>query len=270
MLSFFHDQQWQKVIEEGKILLEDYPEATLSAEAHYYLGVAFFSLQDFDLADRYFSKYLRENLNPGFFEETLNYKFLIAEGFRKGAKRHLTRWEKSPRWLSAEDEALQIYEEIIHTYPYEDLGARALYGKAQIQRKKREYTQSIESLQTLITRFSSHELALESFIEIAQIYVERAKFEILDPDWLDLAKINLARFLEAFPGEKRVEEVSLSLHKVEENFAQDLYDVGNFYERTKKPKAAVIYYERILSKFPQTCVAKKAEISWQKLQKRSS
>ncbi len=270
MLSFFHEENWKKVIEEGKALLEDFPEANLSLEALYYLGVSFFFEKDFDLANRYFSDYLEEAANPSFFEKTLNYKYLIAEEFRKGAKKHLVKWEKSPKWLSAEEEALQIYEEIIHTYPYEELGAKALYGKAKLQRKRKEYSQSLDSLQTLLIRFPRHELAIESFIETANIYVERAEQETLDPDWLELAHINYRKFQEAFPGEKRLQEVRSSIREVEEKFAEGLYEIGSFYERTKKPEAALIYYEKIVHKFPHTHMAKKVQKCMEKLQKKTS
>jgi outer membrane protein assembly factor BamD (BamD/ComL family) len=40
-----------------------------------------------------------------------------------------------------------------------------------------------------------------------------------------------------------------------EVYAKDLYETAKFYERTKKPKAAIIYYNKIVSKYPDTPTA---------------
>ena len=47
-----------------------------------------------------------------------------------------------------------------------------------------------------------------------------------------------------------------------ELYAQNFYEIGQFFERTKKPQAAVIYYAKIIKNYPTT---KSAEISKKRL-----
>jgi outer membrane protein assembly factor BamD (BamD/ComL family) len=57
---------------------------------------------------------------------------------------------------------------------------------------------------------------------------------------------------------------------MKEVFASNLYDTGRFYERTKKPHAAQIYYNRILAKYPETKVAMSATRRLENMNKKST
>ncbi len=164
-------------------------------------------------------------------------------------------WDSMPKWIPARDEAIAIYDEVITALPHHELAAQALFGKARLLLKDEEYKASIETYQTLIRRFPKHPLSIESFIGIAQVYLIQSKDRYPDQDYLDLAEINLKKFKFSFPGEERVAEAENMFLDMKEVFASNLYDTGRFYERTKKPHAAQIYYNRILTKYPETRVA---------------
>jgi outer membrane assembly lipoprotein YfiO len=163
-----------------------------------------------------------------------------------------------PKWVPARDEAIAIYEEVITALPHHELAAQALFGKAKLLLKDDEYKASIDAYQTLIRRFPKHPLSIESFIGIAHVYLIQSKERYPDQDFLDLAEINLKKFAFSFPGEERIAEANTMLLEMKEIFANNLYETGRFYERTKKPHAAQIYYNRILVKYPDTKVAESA------------
>ena len=58
-----------------------------------------------------------------------------------------------------------------------------------------------------------------------------------------------------FPSHPKVAAIEEMLVEMRELFAGELYKTAQFYERTKKPKAAMIYYSKILSKYPGTQVS---------------
>jgi outer membrane protein assembly factor BamD (BamD/ComL family) len=49
---------------------------------------------------------------------------------------------------------------------------------------------------------------------------------------------------------------------MQEVYAKSFYEIGQFYERTKKPHASVLYYSKIIKTFPNT---KSAELSKKRL-----
>lgn len=259
ILKAYQKQDWRDVIFNAKCLFSYFPNSPFSSEASYYQGVAFFVLHDFDFANQSFSRYLKNEATPKFFDEAISYKYKIALKFQNGHKRHLMGAARLPKWLPAKEEALEIYDEIITTLPRHDLAARSLYQKGGLLASLNDYKASIDSFQVLIRRFPKHELAPDSFLGIADVYLKQCQSEFPDPDILELVQVNLEKFEKSFPGEPRIKEAEKKLLDMRNFFAKDLYEVGSFYERTKKFEAAEIYYSTIISQYPQTKYAIKAK-----------
>ena len=85
---------------------------------------------------------------------------------------------------------------------------------------------------------------------------------------MDLAGLNLQRFEQQFPQIDMKSQLEKSLMGMREEYAQDLYDTGRFYERTKKWSAAKMYYENVLEKFSDTTLAEKCKERFPYLEKK--
>lgn len=258
VLEAYEQKQWEEVIHYCIILQDNFAATPFAEETTFYLGMAYFHTAELDRANHYLTRYLKKQTAPKFFEEAIQYKFHIAELYHQGAKKHLFGWSRLPKWMPAREDALAIYEEVIAALPHHDLAAQALFSKARLKLKEEDYTESIETFQTLVRRFPKHPLAIESFIGIAQVYLTQSTDRYPDQDYLDLAEINIKKFKAGFPGEERITEAEKMLIDMKEVYASSLYEIGRFYERTKKPHAAAIYYNRILTKYPETATAQKA------------
>ncbi|WP_316356010.1 outer membrane protein assembly factor BamD [Candidatus Neptunichlamydia sp. REUL1] len=259
MIDHYQNEDWQKLSWKCQDLIADFPTSPFAREALYYLGVAHYKLGEFEHANMAFSDYLKEELTPKFFDQVIRYKFEIARAFDEGARVHLFGWQKMPKWLPAYDEALEIYDEVITTLPRDDLAAQSLYRKGVILLRMEEYKKSIEAFQTLIRRFPKHPRSPDGYVGISEVYLTECDQEFPDANKLDLAEINLRKFRYHFPSEPRITEAEEKLLGMKERLANDLLEIAEFYERTKKKKAAAIYYATILKKYPETKAANKSE-----------
>lgn len=259
MIDHYQNEDWQKLSWKCQDLVADFPTSPFAREALYYLGVAHYKLGELEHANMAFSDYLKEELTPKFFDQVIRYKFEIARAYDEGAKVHLFGWQKMPKWLPAYDEALEIYDEVITTLPRDDLAAQSLYRKGVILLRMEEYKKSIEAFQTLIRRFPKHPLSPDGYVGISEVYLTDCDQEFPDANKLDLAEINLRKFRYHFPSEPRIEKAEKKLLGMKERLANDLLEIAEFYERTKKKKAAAIYYATILKKYPETKAANKSE-----------
>lgn len=259
LLKAFENQDWKALEKEAIIVNKNFQNTPFGRDALYFLGVSYFNQEDFELANIKLKEYLTTEATPKYFEEAIRYKFEIADQFRNGARKHLMGFKTMPKWAPADDEALEIYDEVISALPHNEMAAKALYGKAKIQAKQEDYRASIETYQTLIRRFSKNPLAVESYIGIGEIYLDQSKTEYPDPDYLDLAELNLRKFQTSFPGEEKIELAVSNLHKMEDHYATSFYETAQFYERTKKWGAAKIYYNKILNTFPESQLAERSK-----------
>lgn len=251
----YNHQHWHRAREAFQDLIKEFPYSQKAKEDYFFLGVCYFELRDYDFANAAFSDYLAASPHPEFFERTMEYKFFIAEHFRKGGRRRLFKFLYCPKWASARSLALSIYDEIIVTMPNHPLAGQALISKGILLQSMNQFKESIDAFQTFIRRFPKHEMTPDCYLKIAEIYCQEGKYDYQNPDILALAEINLRRFQEDFPRDEKIEIAKAYVRKIKEMSAKGLCDIGVFYERARIPTAAAVYYQCAVDQFPDTRVA---------------
>ncbi len=267
MQEAIDDEDWWSAVDFGQVVLYHFPESPYGQEIPFFIGMAYLKLGQQELANESLTEYLKKSSGPKHFEEAIDAKFAIAEFFREGGKKRLFGSHKLPAIMPGEEDALEIYDEIIASIPHHELAAKALLGKAEIQTYNEDYRPSIETLHLLIRRFPKHELAAESFLRINKVYLNQAETLHLDPDLLDLAEVNLRKFRLAFPREPRITDAEKALADMREIFAQNLLETGEFYQRRKQPDASIIYFSKVVAKYPKSRAADAAREKLTDLQK---
>jgi outer membrane protein assembly factor BamD (BamD/ComL family) len=262
LLEAVQEEQWDTVVQQATIMIQNFPDSPFYQESFYFLGLGFFHKEDYDIANQYLTTYLKKQTALQHFREAIELKFQIADRFGNGYKKHIGGIALLPRWVPANDEAIEIYDEVINALPNDDLAAKALFGKGKVVLDDEEYASSIEFFQSLIRRFPKHALAPDAYIEIAKVYLLESKERYPDADFLDLATLNLKKFRQDFPSDERIEAAENILADMQEVYAKSFYEIAKFYERTKKPHASILYYSKIVKTFPNT---KTAEFSKKRL-----
>jgi outer membrane protein assembly factor BamD (BamD/ComL family) len=254
--EYYNCQDWRAASSEFEKIIFYFPCSDAAAEASYYLAVCYFEMKEYDFANEEFSNYLKASQHPAFFEEAVRYKFCIAEHFKGGKKRRPFKMRYLPKWVSGQESALVIYDEVVAALPNHELAIQALYSKADLLKKMREYRDAVETYQTIIRRFPKDEIVPACYLNIADAYVQQSRIEFQNPDILALAELNVRKFRDDFPRDERVAIAEESVCHIKEMYAKGLCDLGLFYERMQKPDAAAIYFQSSIEEFPDTRVAK--------------
>lgn len=258
MQEALRDEDWWAVIDYANIISYHFPSSPFAQETSYLMGYSYYKLGHLELANQMLGAYLTHFANHNHFEEAIEIKFQIAEAFANGARKPLFGSHKMPKWLSAKEDAVAIFDEVIASIPHSDLAAKSLLSKGIVQAEIEDFKPAIDTLQTLIRRFPKTEKAAEAFLQINKIYLDECKKSSLDLDILDLAQVNLRKFKLAFPREPRIAEAEKYFVETEGLFANNLLETARFYERTKKIPASKIYYKRVIGKYPHSEAAKLA------------
>jgi len=261
------EKRWEDLLFYSNVIINDFSDSSLAKDTLFYKGVALYNLSDYEPANQSFSEYLKKQYSSEYFHEALEYKFAIANSYKEGKRKRLLNIQKAPKWSSGRDDALAIYDEIISILPNNEIAAQSLFNKAAIFQYFEEYKEAIDSLQQLIRRFPKHALSPKSYLEIGKVYLKQMNPKHQDFSLVDAAELNLSKFELAFPGDKRHQELVENIHKMTEVYSQGLYEVGYFFEKTKKPNAASIYYSSIVSRFPDTEYGHKAQDGLERIQK---
>lgn len=251
----YNRKEWKEAAKQFRIVSSNFSSTPLGQDSYFYLGIAYFELEEYEFANDALSTYLSCHANPQYFEEVMEYKFEIANRFKNGAKRHFFGVKQLPMWASGHSHAVEIYDEVIAAVPCHELAAWSIFAKADMHRSDHQYRESIDMYQLLIRRFPKHELAPESYLLISKIYVEQSAYELQNPDLLAFAQINVRRFAQDFPKDERLATAEADVQCLKETYANALYETGQFYERIRKPAASAIYYHNAIEQFPDTAIA---------------
>lgn len=254
--KYYNREDWRKAASEFERVIFYFPCSDAAAEASYYLAVCYFEMKEYDFANEEFSNYLKASQHPAFFEDAVFYKFCIAEHFKRGKKKRPFKMRYLPKWISGQESALVIYDEVVAALPNHELAIQALYSKADLLKNMGEYRNSVEAYQMIIRRFSKNEIVPACYLNIADAYVKQSRLEFQNPDILALAELNVRKFRDDFPRDERVVIAEESVCRIKEMYAKGLCDLGLFYERMNQPDAAAIYFQSSIEEFPDTRVAK--------------
>ncbi len=247
----FDEERWPDALAYMRRIAVEYPDSPFAPEALFFTGVAYYRMGEFTLANRMFSKCLEQS-SPKHFQEAFQYKYAIAEQHRTGSRRHMFGKSHGPILKSGKEDALEIYDEIIVSLPSHELAALSLYSKGHLQWKMKDYEEAVETFQQLISRFPKHRYTPESYLAIARLYLRQAEISPQNPDLLALSQVNVRKFRSAMPTEDRLMEAEWMVIETKEVLAKGLYDTGRYYERKKKPSAAVVYYLTAVRDYPDT------------------
>jgi len=253
--AYYNKGLWKKASAQFEKVVFYFPESPSAIEASFYLAVSYYEMREYDFANEEFTNYLKTSQHPTFFEESVNYKFLIAEHFKTGKKKRPFKMRYLPKWVSGQDSALTIYDEVVAALPNHELAVKALYSKAELLKSMREYREAIETWQLIIRRYPRDEIVPACYLEIADAYYQQSRVEFQNPDIIALAELNVRKFGDDFPRDARVAIAEQSVCNIKELFAQGLCDLGLFYERKKLPDSAAIYFQSSIDEYPDTCVA---------------
>lgn len=243
---------WWAVIDYANIISYNFPTTPFAQEISYTIGEAYYKLDQLEYANEAFTAYLNHASAPKHFEEAIEYKFNIAERFATGERKRLFNSPKMPAWVSAREDSIAIFDEVIAALPHSEFASKALLRKARVQAYFEDFKPSLETLDLLIRRFPKHELAAQSYLEKEKVYLLQCQAKNLDPDVLDMAEVNLRKFRLAYPREARLAEGEQIFSDMQEIFAQNLLETGYFFEKTKKIPASIIYYNKVVTKYPKT------------------
>jgi outer membrane protein assembly factor BamD (BamD/ComL family) len=246
---------WREAAKHFSIITINFPDSMYCPESFYFLGVCNYFMEEYDFANEAFSQYLKEQANPNYFQNTIDFKFAVAEQLSSGAKRRPLGTKKLPKWACGKNLALTIYDEVIAAVPCSDLAAKALMSKAFLFWRMQNYRPAVDSLQMVIRRFPKYEKTPDCYLYIGKIFLEQSRYEFQNSDILAFAQINFRKFERDFPRDERLCEAQADVMAIKEIYANGLYETGRFYERTCKPSAAMIYYSDAIKQFPDTRTA---------------
>jgi len=237
--------------------IKTYYDSPRFGEALFYYADAEFQLGNLMKAYESYERLLDDYGATELAQRALRNELVIAEVFLSG------RWRKVWRGmvrLPAQDEALDILERLAtNRAPGTPIAEIAIKTKADYYYGKGEFADAEQEYARLAREFPRSRYTRLALLRSAQAALASFPGIKFDDGALVEAEERFEQFRKRYPQVADAENVPLLLEEIRNSRAHKEYTIGQYYERTKHPRAAAFYYRSVMTYWPDTTWAMMAQ-----------
>ena len=205
-------------------------------------------------AYKWFQRQIDGYPNGQYFKRALDRQYRIADAFLGGRKRRALKIFRVP----AEDDGIEILMRVAAAAPGTPIAERALLRVADYHFAQKEYPEAIGVYEDFIKDFPLSKKRSYAMLQVAKSYLLSFRGVQWEAEPLRNADVRFRVFAEAYPQLAQKENVEGILEQIRLTLAHKLFHTGEFYERTKHPRAAAFYYDKTVAEYPDTHWAQSA------------
>lgn len=253
-IGLYKNKDYKRAISEFQKLLRHYPKSELAPTSQYYIGRIYEDMEEYYQAFLAYQKTIDSYPFTEKIEEIVKKEYQIGALFLTGQKTKILGMAILP----ALDKAVEIFTKVTENAPYSKYAPMAQFKIGQANKKAGNFDDAIVEFQKLVDSYPESEFVDDAKYEIAYCTYKASLKPHYDQTPTDVAIKQFEEFSEQYEDPELSREAHEALNQLKEKKAQSIYETAFFYERQKHYSSALIYYNEILEKFPDTDHAAKA------------
>lgn len=260
-------EKWEEARDAYRGLVKTWPLSPNAPEAQYRYAMCQSKLYQFAGAFKEFQRCLDKYPDTTHFDDILKNQYEIACLFLAGERQKL--WVIPT--LPSMDKAVEMFEQVIKNGPYSKYAAMCQLKIGFAREKQHKWADAVKAYQELIRKYPRSDLADDAQFQIgyANMSASQAIGEAeYDQSATDHAIQGFEDYITKYPGSEKIEQAKENIAKLQKGQASGLMKVAEYYDRAGKYDAALIYYNKVVQKFPSSELAKRASERAEQIKKR--
>jgi outer membrane protein assembly factor BamD len=262
----FEKKDYGLALKAARRIVRAWPLSDYAPQARYLVGRCY-EAQGKDV--KAFKEYesLLEN-QPRFehFEEILNRQSTITDAYLAG--KWFRVWDLVPVYPSM-DRTAGMYEQIVRNGPFSEVAPQAQLKIGTAREKEKNYPLAAKAFEEASYRYHDNEpVAAEATFRQGLAYQKQAQTAEYDQSTAGRAIATFTDFIALYPNDARVPEARKIIASLRTEQARGSYQTALFYEKYKRWKGALVYYNETLLKDPNSIYAAQAREKIDALKKR--
>lgn len=255
------------VIKASKRVINRWPYSDYTPKARYLLGRAYEAKGQDERAFKTYQKLIERNPKIENYEEILQRQFEIANRYYDG--KWFKLWNVIPAFPSM-TKTIGLYGQIVTNGPYSSVAPQAQLRIGDAYEKKfiRSYAEAAKAYDRAADRYRDTALGTDAMFKTGLAYNKQAKTSEYDQSIAAKAIAVFTDFVTLHPQDPRVTEAQDYVSALRTEQARGSFEIAKYYEGKKRWKAALIYYNEVLLKDPNSTHAEAARRSIDSIQAR--
>ena len=252
--SYQKQNKVDRAIEEFQNLLRKYPTAPNASEAQYQIGLIFEERKDYDKAVEAYKKVTENYPQSERADAVTERLFKIGNLYMTGEKAKIAGLSIK----SGLPKAVDIFEHIVKTAPYNTYGDQAQFNAGLTYKKMGQHQNAIDAFQKIIDQYPNSVLLDDARYQIAESSFEYSKYATRDEKAIDQAIQKISDFLAHYPESSVTDKINALKQEISNRDAEKNYEIGLYYEKEKQLESAALYFEDVALRHPNTPYGKLA------------
>lgn len=238
-----------KAVSTYRYIARNYPSSKEAPTAQYKLAKQLHEKGDFEAAFKEYQNLLIKYPQAPNFEESVANEIAIANEFLKGRKVKFLGLKLVPSMEKAEE----MYVAILKVSPYSKHAAVTQFNLGLALEKQGKVQEAVAAYQKVLDKYPNSGACASASYQIAYVYQRLGMTgKSQDLSALKEAQNNYQDFLLQYPNSEKVPQAGENMKKMISRESRDTLRIAHFYDFNKDYKAASVYYNDVIRRFPQS------------------
>jgi outer membrane protein assembly factor BamD len=252
----FDAKDYSLALKAARHTVQNWALSDYAAPAQYIVGRCYEAKRMDDKAFKEYQKILEKYPKSENLEDVLQRQYEISLRFLGGQWFKL--WNYIPLYPSMERTA-GLFGKIVTNAPYSDVAPNAQLKAGMAREKQKAYPEAVKAYESAADRYNDRPLiASEAIYRAGIAWNKQAKTAEYDQGAAGQAISTFTDFMTLYPDDKRVREAENAISALRTEQARGNFEIAQFYEKRKKWNGALIYYNEVLLRDPNSLHAPEA------------
>jgi len=239
----------EKAISTYRFIARSSPKSKEAPVAQFKLAKQLQQKNDFETAFNEYQNLLQKYPETPNFEESVAEQINIANAYLKGRK---VKFLGIPMVASPE-KAEEMYTAILKVSPYSKHAAITQFNLGLAMEKQGKAKEAIAEYQKVLDKYPTSPACASAQYQIAYVYQRLGMTgKSQDLSALKESQNNYQDFLLQYPNSEKIPQAGENMKSMISKESADTLRVARFYDFSKDFKAASIYYNDVIRRFPQS------------------
>jgi outer membrane protein assembly factor BamD len=217
-----------------------WPLSDYAPQAQYLVGRCYEADGKDQIAFKHYQQLLEKYPKIDKYDEVLQRQFEIANRFLAGQWTRLWGYIPIP---SSTAKTAEMYEKVVKNGPYSEVGPKAQMNLGAAREKQKDYPEAVKAYERAADRYADREaVASDAMYKAGMAYLKEAKTAEYDQTVASKAIATFSDFATLHPDDKRISDAQQRIESLRTEQSRGAFATATFYEKRKKWKSAVIYY----------------------------
>lgn len=264
----FEAKNYSMALKAARRVVRVWPFSDYAPEAQYLVGRCHEERKKDERAFKAYQLLLEKYPKAANYDEVVQRQYAIASRFLAGQWFKL--WGYIPFFPSM-DKTVEMYEKLIKSGPYSEVAPAAQLGIGTAREKQSDFPAAVKAYEAAADRYHDRKtVAADALYKAGQAYLKQAKTAEYDQSVAGQAIATFTDFMTLHPEDARVPEAQKQIALLRTEQARGSLLVARFYEKKRQWDGALVYYNEVLIRDPQSSYADEAKRRIEQIKQRTA